>query len=255
MKQLLPFKTVALSGTALLMGMTSSAFAGEPIAAPLPCVAADCGTAGWTFNAAVLAMQPHQSEGYFHDADTDAGYRFGLAYERPDGLRFSASVFGFDGNAEYDGDPVDVDYFTFDLMVGDTFCPTDDLSIALDAGLRYGTYEENWDGWTGADFEGIGPVVSIDVVRQLGGAWALYATATTSILFGDNDLADGDSSNPNAGDNSTVFIAELGAGVQYSFGSGYARLGGEAQFWEGLSDYDSENTSLAGLILELGWNF
>ncbi len=265
MKQNAIINRAVLTGSATLLGMVSGAFAGDPAPyVPAPTPEPLCGSPGWTLEAAVLYMKPHQSEGEIADSDWDAGYRLGLAYEMPDGLRFALRVFGFDGTGEYGegrygegryrNNDVEEEFFALDFLVGDTFCPSEDLSIAINVGLRYASYKEDWKYYSdgkAADFDGFGPVIGTEIVRQLGGNWALYAELQASIIFGDNDVDDeGDS-----GDDSTMIISEIGGGVQYSFGSGHVRLGAEGQYWSGLSDSDTEDVSLLGAVLELGWRF
>ncbi len=204
MKQNAIINRAVLTGSATLLGMVSGAFAGDPAPyVPAPTPEPLCGSPGWTLEAAVLYMKPHQSEGEIADSDWDAGYRFGLAYEMPDGLRFALRVFGFDGTGEYGegrygegryrNNDVEEEFFALDFLVGDTFCPSEDLSIAINVGLRYASYKEDWKYYSdgkAADFDGFGPVIGTEIVRQLGGNWALYAELQASIIFGDNDIDD-----------------------------------------------------------------
>ena len=306
----------ALATSALLLG-ASSGFAGEPAPyIPAPAPAPECGSPGWTVTAAALYLKSYGSGsgligdsflenevGYSaggYDGDFDWGFRGSIGYERPDGLFFRLVGFWWEGDYsrenssfdEFDSEDLSnyknegkIKAYSFDLLIGDTFCPTENTSVEISAGLRYAKLEqdqkisgrENFgegeflDGSLARDYEfdGWGPTIQIRGRRALTDRWGLYADFQQSFLFGEGDFSntefreefDGD--DPFSGDlddkrssDTIAAISEIRGGIEYLWGwnqiqNAYVRLGAEGQYWW----IDSEDIGLVGGHLEVGFTF
>jgi hypothetical protein len=233
--------------TLTLLLTAAPLFAGTP--APVAPAPQQNTEQGWTLGLEVLALQPYQSEGYYDDNDFDAGYRGSLGYQFNDGLFVKATYFGYATETDNNED-LKAQYV--DLIVGQNFKPMDKLTMSPFAGLRWGNFKEDLGD---IEFDGYGVVLGLDVTRALGNNFSLYANAKQSLLVGTTDYSYSESYDSDT----TGFVTEVGLGLQYDFclGSvaGNVRAGLEGQYWAGLSDDDSENTSLAGFALGVNFRF
>ena len=296
MKQYTKFLHTAVLATSALGLGAASISAGEVV--PMPAPVPECGTPGWTFTAAALYLKSYQAsssesleswEGGTYDGDFDWGFRGSIGYERPDGLFFRLVGFWWEGDHDYKYDGRDSDErftprvggktkaYSFDLLVGDTFCPTENTSIEISAGLRYAKLEQSttWDdvndgfGFRGTydtEFDGWGPTLQIRTRRTLTDRWGLYADFQQSFLFGESELRDregffedGDEEeffDDKFSSDSLAAISEIRGGIEYLWGwnriqNAYVRLGAEGQYWW----VDSEDLGLVGGHLEVGFTF
>lgn len=220
------------------------AFAGTPApVTPAPQAPAE---QGWTLGLEILALQPYQSEGGYDDNNFDVAFRGSLGYQFIDGLFVKATYFGYQTGTDTNED-LSTQYI--DAVVGQKFQPMEKLSISPFIGARWASFQEDY---AAADFDGFGIVLGFDATRSLVNNFSLYATAKQSVLFGTLDYK-GD------GYDTTCFISEFGAGLQYDFClggvTGNARLGVEGQYWTGSSDWDSEATGIFGFGLGVNFRF
>ncbi|MCX6865384.1 MAG: Lpg1974 family pore-forming outer membrane protein [Verrucomicrobia bacterium] len=223
--------------------MALPVFAGTP--APVTAPPQAPSEQGWTLGLEIMALQPYQSEGAYDDTDFDVAWRGSLGYQFSDGLFLKGTYFGYKTETDSDED-LKMQYV--DLVIGQNFKPMEKLSISPFIGVRWASFEEEYGG---VDFDGWGIVLGVDATRALGNNISLYVTAKQSVVFGNDDGT--------SGDNATVAISEVGAGLQYDFcfGSvaGNVRGGVEGQYWSGLSDDDSEDMSLFGFVLGVNFRF
>ncbi len=93
----------------------------------------------------------------------------------------------------------------------------------------------------------------LEGTRTLSGNLSLYFDFTQAILFGDNDTKvryrDGFKSSDSS--DTLTFVTEIGGGLEYSFGAGHIRVGGEGQYW----NIDGSDLGIYGGIAEIGWSF
>lgn len=282
--------------TLTLLLTAAPLFAGTP--APVAPAPQQSSEQGFTLSLEAMALRPFQSDGGYEDSDYDFGYRVALGYQFNDGLFVKASYFGY-GTDVYGYGESDIDYLyhenaeldvsALDLVVGQNFRPTDTLKLSPFVGLRWATFEEEYNSYedddgditthnSDNDFEGLGIVVGVDVTRTLANNFSLYGFLKQSVVFGSTDTSyrsvyDGEGPSPyNSSEDTVVSITELGLGVQYDFCfssiTGNIRAGVEGQWWGGLSDtssgdkYDGPygyagngNTGLAGFVLGANFRF
>lgn len=282
-------KVTPILATALL----GTAFAGtsKEVVAPPPAPAGF--EAGWTLGLEALALRPFQGNGLYRDSDFDFGGRVSLGYQFEDGLFTRLTYFGYgtDGDADLGlvGDILptfgivdpqyDLEVSYWDLVIGDTFRPTEKLTIAASVGLRQARFDESLSaGFIEVEqdiprgnlatnkFEGLGIVVGLDVKRKLTDTLSFYITGKQSIVFGKSDIRISD----NVGlpieliddqDNTVVSITELGGGLQYDFAfSGVdanIRAGVEGQYWAdpSINVLGKESAGLGGFVLGANFRF
>ncbi len=160
-----------------------------------------------------------------------------------------------------------------------TFCRS---LVTVGGGLRYAQMEQRYRAisrWpnNGAvsevmsnhrDFEGVGPTLALDLLRPISccSGLSLYFSGRGSALFGESDQVYR-KSNPLANpanesfvrndSNNSLYIAELGLGVQYTRGCFFGRGGWEGQYWAGAGGpiTNSGSLGLHGLSFMLGFNY
>ncbi len=262
----------ALAGTL----MCSAAMAGEPVMdktpiAPPPTHDHDgCVNPGFSIDAGILYMK---GQGDDVETDWDVAWRGNLRYTMNDGLFFEIRGFYHEADLDelFEDEFDDIDDFAtgdfetwyLDFLIGDNIHNGSKFCVDFSAGVRYFNSEGDVKGRRGAfdgerpkisyDADGVGPVFRLEGTRQLAGNWSLYFDFTQAILFGDNDtdvrytdgFKDSDSSD------TVSFITEIGGGIQYTFGAGHIRVGGEGQYWA----LDGTDIGLYGVAAELGWSF
>ena len=298
MKRHAIIKPAVFASSILFVGATSGLTAGEP-APIIPAPAPECGNAGWTFTAAALYLKSYGTgsaliddeslySGGTYDGDFDWGFRGSIGYERPDGLFFRLVGFWWEGDydrkngsTDFDGDEIRRDggsskAYSFDLLVGDTFCPTQNTSVEVSAGLRYAKVERdqkidavnvgdpdiNYSLSRDLEFDGWGPTFQIRGRRTLTDRIGLYADFQQSFLFGEAELShtkdgliDDDWDDKGTAD-TLAAISEIRGGIEFLWGwnqiqNAYLRLGGEGQYWW----IDSDAIGLVGGVAEVGFNF
>jgi hypothetical protein len=160
-----------------------------------------------------------------------------------------------------------------------TFCRS---LVTVGGGLRYVLMEQRYRAASqlpngGAvsevltnhhDFEGIGPTLALDLLRPVSccSGLAVYFSGRGSVLFGESNQAytktdpagvfSTETYTRNGADNS-LYIAELGLGVQYTRGCFFGRGGWEGQYWSGTGGPTTNdgNLGLHGLSFMLGFNY
>lgn len=248
----------ALTGSAILLGAASMAFAGEksPIMAPPPPPPADCDgcvNPGFYLSGSLLYLNAYNSDISEFEGEWDLGYRGSVGWESDTGL--FVELTGFYHETDYEGEngvvTGDFEAHYIDLVIGDTIhCGEVCLSVA--AGLRYAGFEFNED-WGGmpqdSDFDGWGPVLAIEATRALSERFGLYATLRQALLFGESEFYDGTGTYDT---DTLASVTEIGAGVHIDlWTAAFLRLGFEGQYWL----VDDAHVGLFGGVLELGANF
>ena len=160
-----------------------------------------------------------------------------------------------------------------------TFCRS---LVTVGGGLRYVLMEQRYRAasqWPNFgpvsevltnhhDFEGIGPTLALDLLRPISccSGLAFYFNGRGSVLFGESNQAytktdpagvfSTETFTRNGADNS-LYIAELGLGVQYTRGCFFGRGGWEGQYWSGTGGPTTNdgNLGLHGLSFMLGFNY
>ena len=282
-------RCAVLASSAIVLGSSPLLTAGTPSPyVPIPTPEPECGNPGWTVTAAALYLKNYQSSqalseswGGGYDGDFDWGFRGSIGYERLDGLFFRVVGFWYEGDFDYSDinpDDFEVDSanaggkfkaWDIDLLIGDTFCPTENTSLEVSAGLRYAQLEESTRGDyifgpprdetvlsydQEIEFDGWGPTFQIRGRRTLTDRIALYADFQQSFLFGERTLRFEGA--PEGDSDTLASISEIRGGIEFGWGwnqiqNAYLRLGGEGQFWL----VDSADIGLVGGVAEVGFNF
>ncbi len=239
-----------LAGAMLFLNVGNSS-AGEPVPPP-PAPAAEpsgCVNPGFSLDGSVLYLN---SQGESLEGDWDIGFRGQGRYQSDDGFIAAVSGFFYDGDIdEFMGDSDysgDLEMWYLDFTLGDNLHNGDKFCLDVTAGLRYGSLEAEIDDYEEYDteFDGWGPVITLEGIRKLGGPWAIYFNLRQSILFGEVDYDDEDYSGDTVG-----FVSEVGGGLQYGLDNLRIRVGGEGQFWS----VDEHDTGLYGFSAGASWSF
>ena len=204
----------------------------------------------WTLEAALLYLEAdsEDSSGY-EGQDYETGYRISLAYQADkSSWGYRLRYFDFEGTnrgGDFEDGP---EIQTVDL---EAFKPITlgSWSGEYSVGLRYLDIEEPYGTSLDVDYSGFGPVVGIDLTRDLSGPWSVYVNGRASYLFGDDDADSAPDDAP---------VLELGAGIQRTLNigncGGYVRLGVEAHRYFELA-YDETDGDLFGGVLAFGVGF
>ncbi len=275
--------------TLLLLLSTAPLFAGVSAPAPAPAPCSDC-EQGVTLGLEALYMRAYQSEGTYESGDWDFGGRASLGYQFNDCLFTKVTYFGYKSDVYEYSDPdndddedqynyeedADIEVSYLDWVVGQHFKPSEKFTLSPYVGLRWGTFDENYnesennDGDTQndketAEFSGLGLLIGVDGTRSICNGFSIYGTAKTSILFGNTDYRDSTTYNYQPGNSDSysedtlAFVSELGLGAQYDFAisnvAATIRLGAEAQYWSGCTDGDTEDAGLIGFVLGANFRF
>lgn len=192
--------------------------------------------------AEIVALKVFQSGGIFGNNDYQPGARIWLGGQRDDGLGIRARFFDYTQTIAQE----DIDIENFDIEMTDNFC-LGYWNILVSGGARYTEYrEEN----TGVNAFATGLTVGFQGNRALNDRLSLFASLQESIMFG-NDVGSGF-------DDVTFTITEVQLGVQANrcLNSGatvFVRTGVEAQYYNGISNADSEMLGLFGFFATLGF--
>lgn len=240
--------TIKIHAVVALLGLSSVAFAGEPeskaVVPPPPPPSCP-----WTLEAALLYLEAdsEDSSGY-EDQDYEFGYRISLAYQQdPDALGYRVRYFNFEGT---DGSSSEVgpEIWSVDAEVFRNFS-LGSWAGQWSLGVRYLDLEEPFSSGYDVNYDGFGPTAGVELVRDLGGPWAIYANARASYIFGDDSEDEAEDETP---------VIEGGIGIQRSLSigncDGYVRLGVEAQRYYELA-YDYTDADLVGGVLAFGFGF
>jgi hypothetical protein len=202
----------------------------------------NCGCNTWTFGAEALMLKGFNSGGAFGDLTYKFGYRFWAAWQRPDGLGVRLRY--FDYNQTVAGSSIDTD--SLDLEVMDSLQLGCNWTLIVAGGIRYTDFVATG----GADFHGVGPVVSAELYRTINCNTQLYGITRTAILIDDGD-------NGAAADDSTISITEIQLGIQrtWDLNNGalaFGRLGYEAQWYADSMTAGTTSATLHGFNFSLG---
>lgn len=239
-------KTLLLTSSLAVLGMSQSAFAGEEVA-PIVATAAPASCI-WSLGVEALYLKAHSNDDEFGDQDNEFGYRIGVMLKSGDDLGIRVRYFEWEGTEKESGDQYS-DLTSFDLeVVGDA--KLGEFIGTYSLGLRHLDYQELDGSSTDVDFQAWGPTVGLELIRPLNDTLSFYVNARVSMVFGDDDENNDDSSS---------VITELGLGLQYDFAMGACggniRLGVEAQNYSEVIDGDEEDLGLFGAVLGVNFNF
>ena len=176
---------------------------------------------------------------------TTTAYRFWIGWQGAGGL--GARLRYFDYDAEADGDDTFESVFV-DLEIYDAIRFGCNWDLNIGGGIRYAEVEIDEDALD--SIEGIGPVLSVELLRHVGDRAALYAIARESIIVGDGF---------NGGtrlDDTCAAISELQLGLQVhrELASGallYGRIGWETQWYDEIVDHE-QGAALMGAAFSGG---
>ena len=206
-----------------------------------------CSRAGFVGGAEILWLKAFQSEGNFGDFGYRTGYRAWAGWQRDDGLGVRVRYFDYFQRSNNVGDVFDVSMI--DLEVFDSYQLGPNWNLLVGAGIRQMDYiEQTFDGRLSTGIHGLGPVATAELYRYFNDSFSLYAIGRESIIFGSQ-------SGPGTGVDTTgnVLEMQLGAQANYDYGSSIlvARVGWEAQIYNGVSQADSEAASLVGGVASI----
>ncbi len=202
-------------------------------------------------------LTPFHSEGQTTGFGMTVAPSAWIGYERADGLGFRASYFGVDAKGPTTSRYDRIVMTTVDLEVTNSFTLGTQTDATFSGGLRYAHYrEEDGAGPGYLEFPAAyGLTAGLELKRGITDNLSLFGKGKGAFLFAPNMIENG---NPSGA--YTFSTGEIEGGLEYrrAYGAGsefYARLGMTAQIWNGVSDNDSEDTGMAGGLLELGITF
>jgi|GEM_PF-2712134 len=204
-----------LATAGIFLGYLADLQAGEvaPMPSYVPTSDCDaCNDPGMYGGVSLLYLKPYGDDGAGSGddgagsgGDWDFGARATLGFERPDGLFFELNGFWADGSYDVGNDSgsnyqysQDQSAWYVEALVGDNL-HCGEMCVDYGFGVRYGNIENEYgEVYSGNQdfvrhqkdsysFEGIGPVVRIDVTRELNDRVSLYGGLSQAILFGDQD--------------------------------------------------------------------
>lgn len=217
---------------------------------------ADCCRRGWFGGGEILFLKPFESEGASGaDFNYRSGFRGWIGVQREDGL--GVRLTGFDyfqrsGTPQTTQPRRVLDINSLDAEVIDSFniC---NWNLMVGGGIRYLSFRDDFvtSTTTGAEFHGLGPVISVQITRAVNENWSVYGIAREALLFGNSNFSGGATTRDTTG-----FVSELQAGLQYNRvlsrgGIGFARFGWEGQYYSAMGG-DSQDVSLIGGVMSIG---
>jgi len=287
-----------LATAGIFLGYLADLQAGEvaPMPSYVPTSDCDaCNDPGMYGGVSLLYLKPYGDDGAGSGddgagsgGDWDFGARATLGFERPDGLFFELNGFWADGSYDVGNDSgsnyqysQDQSAWYVEALVGDNL-HCGEMCVDYGFGVRYGNIENEYgEVYSGNQdfvrhqkdsysFEGIGPVVRIDVTRELNDRVSLYGGLSQAILFGDQDYdfrttnvavpgaVTPPPSNSGFGDSreELAFISEIEFGLQFNLDVAglqgtHIKLGVEGSYWT----VDDWSRGFVGGVLGAGFNF
>jgi hypothetical protein len=194
--------------------------------------------------------------------DLEATPRLTVGYVGQDGLGFRIRYWDFDHTApDNDNGFVEVDTYTWDFEVFDTFCLNRNWDLEIAAGIRYNEFEEvlfdDEPALRVNQFQGFGIVASAELRRLVGSNGAIFVRSRGSILMEDKDVL-----NLNGNNDQAVTLVDVVVGTtELAFGYDYiapqcdgsyyfVRLQAEWQTWYNYSsaftDVENGEDTFAG---------
>jgi len=164
-----------------------------------------CHCPGWWASAELIWFKYHRADGVRtgddergDDAEFDLEItpRLTVGYVGTDGLGARIRYWDHDHDApDNDAGFVNVDTYTLDFEVFDTFCLNRNWDLELAAGIRYNDFEEFLFDDEGAvdfarvnRFEGFGIIVGAELRRLVGTSGAAFVRARGTILMDNKDV-------------------------------------------------------------------
>ncbi len=241
-------ESTGLAGAAFTVGLRSGG-ARPPSEYDGPAFAS-----GFYSGTEISLVKPHHTEGQFRAYGYDPAYLGFLGYQTATGLGFRARWWHYGENSSNPGisryDRLRMSYV--DLEATQAF-RLGMLSGRLSGGLRLLRYKET-SGTTELKVpSAYGLVVGAEASRPLAGGFRLFGEGRHAILF-DGRWNDGSY----LGRNITLTTSELKGGIEYAHAIGdsglsvYARAAATAQYWDGMSDGDTESVGLWGAAFTIG---
>lgn len=202
------------------------------------------------------------------DFDYQAAPRLTLGYRFASGIGFRARYFDYDADAPavfFDTvqASMNVDTYTVDMELFDTFRIGKKWSIELSGGVRYNEYKETMENFLPVApireniFRGFGGVLGAEAQRSFGDFTSLYLRGRGSILTGDKEVNNGLDGQPAEAvilTDTMNSVTELGAGLRYTrkVFNGHMLLnlsaGYEWQLWQNYSSAFSTITSTPNFV-------
>lgn len=206
-----------------------------------------CDRSGFIAGAEALFLRAYESEGDFNNGNYDEGFRFWLGWQGAGGLGGRIRYFDYDTVSD-DGDTMESELV--DLEVYDAIRIGCNWELNVGGGIRYADVAID-EADAGEDsITGVGPVLSVELLRHVGDRAALYAIARESIIVGDG--FDAAAAEPDQ----TIAITEIQIGLQAhrELASGallYGRVGWETQWYDELVDGEN-GAALMGAAFSAG---
>ncbi|VAW02469.1 hypothetical protein MNBD_ALPHA08-332, partial [hydrothermal vent metagenome] len=209
---------------------------------------------GITAGVEVSLLKPHHSEGQIEGYGYDPATLAWIGYQFENGLGIRGRWWQYN---ERTSDPAASRYDkikmeTFDLEATKAFTMGSIKGI-VSGGVRFANYREDSGASVLRVPSAYGLVAGLELRKPIYGGFSLFGEGRQSFMF-DGSWSDGASSEKNI----AFTISELKIGVEYSYPlmrTGldlFGRVAGQAQYWSGMSDGDSESTGLFGASFMVG---
>jgi hypothetical protein len=186
----------------------------------------------------------HAEDDFENDLDYEIGFRAWAGWQAAGGL--GARIRWFDYDADSDESSAEIDITHLDVEIYDAVKIGCNWDLNIGGGIRWMDYFDDDGGGDEGSLNGVGPVVTAELVRRVGCGGAVYAIVRDAIVVGDGDGTDNVCTN--------VFEIQLGlqAHTEWNGGLLFARLGWEGQYYVDNMEDDSEGIALAGGVLGIG---
>ena len=208
---------------------------------------------GFYGGAEISLVKPYHTEGQLTGYGYDPAYLGFAGYQTASGLGFRARWWHYGENSNDPASRYDKLRMSFiDLEVTQAY-RLGMLSGRLSGGLRVLQYKETDGAIILKVPSAYGLVVGAEVSRPVIGGLRIFGEGRYAILFDGKWNNEGTPSK-----NITLTTTEMKAGLEYAHqlgGTGlsvYARAAATAQYWHGMSDADTESTSLWGAAFTVG---
>lgn len=211
-------------------------------------------TSGFYSGTEISLVKPYHTEGQIRGYGFDPAFLGFLGYQTATGLGVRARWWRY---AEKSSDPAHSIYDKVRMSYLDVEATQafrlGALSGRFSGGLRLLNYKE-WRGTSELKVpSAYGLVVGAEASRSLAAGFRLFGEARHAILF-DGKWADGRHNLRNI----ALTTSELKGGIEYARAIGesglsvFARAAATAQYWDGMSDADTESVGLWGAAFTVG---
>ena len=220
------------------------------------CTSCNSGCGGGLYwGTEITVLRPFHSEGQTTGYDYRAAPRLWFGLKKANGSGFRTRWWEMETNGPATSRYNDLHFMLFDLEATHDFQLGCNWTGLVSTGFRYAEYREEEASGSSLEQDGaIGVVAGIEARRNMFRNLNMFVSARTSMLYANSITENGTVSNR---EDTTFTVSELQMGTEIARparngATFFARIASEAQYWSGVSDFDSEDTSLIGTSFAIG---